>query len=194
MKRDIYLLRHGQTTQPGTFTGVTDVSLSLTGKAQIQRISPLLEKARIEHCFCSPLARCMETVRLLKLTCGVTVDDTLKEINFGLWEGLNFDQITQRYPNETKLWNEQKEAFFFPGGEQIHQFNGRIHQWFDELLNTGHNRVLVVAHGGVLREGLKALLGIGRGDAFVLNFAEGAVSRITIREGYPNLECFNCRG
>lgn len=191
---EIYLLRHGQTTQPGTFTGVTDVSLSKTGEAQIHSIYPLLAEAQIEYCYCSPLIRCTDTVRLLKLVCGVSVEDDLKEIDFGIWEGLNYEQVRQKYPVEIRRWEEQKDAFTFPRGAHIRKFNRRVHQWFDDLVNTGHNRVLVVAHGGVLRKGLSVLLDLGGETAFGLDFAEGAVSRVTIRSGFPYLDYFNCRG
>lgn len=191
---DIYLLRHGQTTQPGTFTGVTDVLLSTAGEEQIRMISPALNAARIDHCYCSPLLRCRDTVRMLDLTCDVTYDENLKEIDFGLWEGLDYNLIKKRYPDELNRWIEQKEAFTFPGGAHISQFNRSVQLWFDELLNTGHNRVLVVAHGGVLRAGMCALLRLGSDNMFGVNFAEGAVSRINIQEGFPYLESFNCRG
>lgn len=191
---DIYLLRHGQTTQPGTFTGVTDVFLSKAGEGQIRKIAPVLKTAQIEHCYCSPLIRCRDTVRMLELACDVTVDEDLKEIDFGLWEGLDYDQVKQEYPDEMNRWIEQKESFTFPRGARISQFNHRIQQWFDELLNTRHNRVLIVAHGGVLRVGLHALLGLGSDTIFGVNFAEGAVSRVKIQEGFPYLESLNCRG
>lgn len=191
---DIYLLRHGQTTQPDTFTGVTDIGLSTTGEKQIHAITPELKKVNFDHCFCSPLTRCRETLRLLGLACSVTIDETIKEIDFGSWEGLSYKQIQELYPAELKRWSVQKEAFTFPGGARIDQFNLRIQQWFDELVNTGHNRVLVVAHGGVLRTGLCALLELGSDNMFRFNFTEGAVSKIGIREGYSYLEYFNCRG
>ena len=191
---DIYLLRHGQTTQPGTFTGITNIGLSSTGKEQIRAIGPLIENAHPEHCFCSPLIRCKETVRLLNLACAVSDDEKIKEIDFGLWEGLTYSQIQELYPDEAKRWSVEKDAFTFPGGARIHKFNRSIQQWFDELVNTGHNRVLVVAHGGVLRTGLCELLGLASDNMFRFNFAVGAVSKISIREGYSSLEYFNCRG
>lgn len=191
---DIYLLRHGQTTQPGTFTGITEVLLSDAGEDQIREIAPLLKSVDIEHCYCSPLVRCRDTLRLLELSCDFTVDRSLKEINFGLWEGLDYNRIKQDFPGEIKRWDKQRERFSFPGGENVGEFNTRVKQWFDDLVHKGHNRVLVVAHGGVLRVGLSTLLGIDDGTVFGLNFEEGAVAKVSIRAGFPYLERFNCRG
>lgn len=191
---EIYLVRHGRTTQPGTFTGVTDVALSSHGKAQVRRIAPAVVPASIEHCYCSPLTRCRETVRLLELQCPVTVDEMLREIDFGRWEGLNFAQVCEQFPDDAARWREEQESFTFPLGEQIKTFNTRVRKWFDELSGRPHQRVLVVAHGGVLRIGLCALLGVGLEARFGLNFAEAAVTSVSLKDGFPTLEMFNCRG
>jgi alpha-ribazole phosphatase len=191
---EIYLLRHGRTTRPGTFTGITDIGLAREGEKQIRKISPLLEAARIEACYCSPLSRCRDTLRLIVLNCEVTFDEALKEIDFGVWEGMKYSQILSAYPEEAARWDELRERFTFPGGASISGFNRGVWNWFDKLLNCGHERVLVVAHGGVLREGLRRLLGLDADCPFGFNIAEGGVSRITIRDGQPCLEYFNCRG
>jgi len=173
---------------------VSDIRLSTHGESQVRRISPLLKEARIEHCYCSPLSRCRDTLRLLDLDCPVTFDEGVREIDFGLWEGLSFDQVQRKYPDQADRWATQHDDFTFPGGAHIGTFNLTIQQWFDVLLQTGHNRVLVVAHGGVLRTGLRHLLGVVGDKGFGMNLSEAAITKVSLHKGYPYLEKFNCRG
>lgn len=191
---DIYLLRHGQTLQPGTYTGSTDVELSAEGRRQIRVLSPFLQSRDFDHCFSSPLVRCRETVSLLELNRTCSIEESLREIDFGAWEGLNFNEIQNAYPEQLSRWVSEGDNFTFPGGGHIGTFHVQITDWFDKLLTKGLNRVLIVAHGGVLRAGICHLIGIELSRAFTLNPREGRVSMVTMHDGGGHLELFNCSG
>lgn len=191
---EIYLLRHGQTAQSGTYTGITDVSLSAEGKRQIRALIPIITELEFDHCFCSPLLRCIETYALLDIGLPYTDDKDLKEINFGSWEGLTFQQIQKDFADQLNQWEDQGDSFTFPGGERISSFNERVKGWFGALLANDFNRVLIVAHGGVLRIGLCHLLGVDEGRAFAFNFKEGALTHVAVNNGSARLEFHNCRG
>lgn len=191
---EIYLLRHGHTPQPGTYTGSTDVELSIEGTQQVSRLSPLFDLLDFDYCFCSPLVRCKQTVSLLAIDAELFFDECLREIDFGVWEGLSFAEVQANYPEQLDKWECEGEDFTFPGGETIRTFNARITGWFDKLLTKEFNRVLIVAHGGVIRVGISHLLGIDHLRAFAFNPKEAGVSKISIIDGYGNLEFFNCSG
>ncbi|MEJ2136744.1 MAG: histidine phosphatase family protein [Desulfofustis sp.] len=191
---EIYLLRHGHTPQPGTYTGSTDVELSIEGTRHVSNLSPLFDQLDFDCCFCSPLSRCRQTVSLLAIDAELIFDDCLREIDFGDWEGLSFADVQANYPEQLDKWAREGEDFTFPGGETIRTFNARISGWFDKLLTNKFNRVLIVAHGGVIRAGISHLLGIDQPRAFVFNPKEAGVSKIRVIDGYGNLEFFNCSG
>ena len=191
---ELYLLRHGKTVLSGTYTGSTDVELSASGKRQARSIGSFLNQIRFDYCFCSPLIRCRETYTLLEIDSLCNFAESLKEIDFGGWEGLTFDEIQARYPDQIAKWTRQGEDFIFPQGEKIKTFNMRVSEWFDKLLTKDFDRVLIVAHGGVLRTGLCHLLGIDNSSGFAFNPKEGAVSKVMVSNGFGHLEFFNCRG
>ena len=189
---EIYLLRHGTTIQSGTYTGRSDVELSADGEHQILSLAPRLKSVDFDACFCSPLKRCRQTLALLDIIAECNFVESLKEIDFGLWEGLSFKQIQNSYPDQLDSWARQGDDFRFPGGERIKTFNSRIIDWFDKLLTKDFNRVLIVAHGGVVRTGICHLVGIDSTKAFVFNPKEGRVAKISVDDGFGQLEYFNC--
>jgi alpha-ribazole phosphatase len=191
---EIYLLRHGHTLQAGTYTGSTDVKLSAEGKQQITTLSPYFQSIKFDHCFCSPLIRCRQTLTLLGVDTECRFDDNLKEIDFGVWEGLSFVQVQKNFPNQLNDWVRADEDFSFPGGERIRAFNSRVVNCFDNLLTNNFNRVLIVAHGGVIRIAICHLLGIVTARAFAFNPMEGRVSMVHLVDGFGRLEMLNCRG
>ena len=191
---EIYLLRHGKTLQAGTYTGSTDVELSPAGRRQIPSLSPFLRSIRFDSCFCSPLIRCVQTLTLLEIDADPILDDGLKEIDFGTWEGLSFQQVQTEFPDLLAEWVRRGEDFRFPGGEMIRAFNVRIARWLDNLLTKELNRVLIVAHGGVIRVGICHLLGLELNRAFAFNPMEGKVSMVKVVDGFGQLEMLNCTG
>jgi broad specificity phosphatase PhoE len=101
---EIYLLRHGHTPQPGTYTGSTDVELSIEGTRHVSNLSPLFDQLDFDCCFCSPLSRCRQTVSLLAIDAELIFDDCLREIDFGDWEGLSFADVQANYPEQLDKW------------------------------------------------------------------------------------------
>ena len=190
----IYLLRHGHTPQAGTYTGSTEVELSTTGREQIAALASSLQEIDFDHCFSSPLVRCRQTLSLLDIRSEISFAESLREIDFGSWEGLSFAQIENDYPDQLHDWVSKGDAFRFPEGEMISDFNSRVSTWFNNLLTNNFNRVLIVAHGGVIRVGLCHLLGIDMIRAFAFNPKQGRVSMVQVEEGAGRLELFNCRG
>ncbi len=191
---EIYLVRHGRTAQPGTYTGVSDVELSEEGEAQVRHLRSYFRKINLDRVFCSPLARCRRTLQILDIAAHSRVVEELREIDFGFWEGMRIEEITDKYPDQIELWKEQKQAFCFPGGDCVGQFSSRVAGWFDELLSSGAEQVLVVCHGGVIRIGLCHLLGVGLDKLFCFAVEEAAVTKVSYEGGHGRLELLNCRG
>lgn len=191
---ELYLLRHGQTTHPGTYTGVTEKPLSEHGCRQILELAPALRRLRFDRCFCSPLGRCRKTFELLAITEECQYEPGLKEIDFGNWEGRRFSELQELDPENVQRWVAEGERFTFPGGENIGRFVQRVSGWFDSIRQHDYQRVLVVSHGGVIRHGICHLLGLDSVQADRFEIQEGAVSLVLVASGYAVLKQLNGRG
>jgi broad specificity phosphatase PhoE len=88
------------------------------------------------------------------------VDDDLREVDFGQWEGKRFDEIAAGYPDEVKQWGEHFEDFTFPGGESVEAFMERVRRAADRAAQDPAETVLAVTHGGVIRHMICHFLGL----------------------------------
>jgi alpha-ribazole phosphatase len=150
------LVRHGETTGNSSerFWGSTDVALSETGIRQAERLRDRLALEPIDVVYASSLNRALRTAEIITTGRGPEVIPCpeLREIDFGLIEGLNFTEITRDYPELAAAWFTSELALSFPGGESITDLNDRVTGFISRLEAHGQEEnVLIVAHSGVLR-------------------------------------------
>ena len=115
---DVVLLRHGDTrlTPERRFSGVGrgDPGLSPTGRDQVRRAaaSALLQGGTFAEVLSSPMIRCQETAEIIAMKLGVAVrvDPELREMDFGAWEELTFDEVQDRYPEDLRRWLQSASA------------------------------------------------------------------------------------
>jgi len=144
---DVFLIRHTSVDVPaGTCYGHTDVALRPTFPEEAARVKQQLDAYTFDAVYTSPLSRCTR----LAAYCGypdALRDDRLKEMNMGEWEMQLFDAITDPRIQE---WYDDYLHVAPTGGESYPDMQRRISAFLDELRETGHSRVALFAHGGVL--------------------------------------------
>lgn len=153
-------MRHGDTGAGGRFIGSTDLPVSGDGLARIDATALLLRQADVSAVLCSPMLRCRQTLERLGLDCGVTFLDGLREVNFGRWENRTFAEISCQWPEEVNAWADWSEEFRFPGGEKTADFLKRVWSVKKEIDSMGQENILVVSHGGVIRQLICLYLGL----------------------------------
>ena len=152
--KQIFLIRHGATAQnlQRRYLGVTDEPLSEVGVVQAETLAAHFANEDISSIYSSPLSRALMTAEAIAHPHSITVKtlDKLGEVNFGLWEGLTFDEIKEQFPDEQSQWFADPDNFTFPEGESVKHFRERVLSCLDEILAAKGDTV-VVAHGGTLR-------------------------------------------
>lgn len=165
----LILVRHGQTNfnAQQRYQGQTDNPLNEIGMAQAATLQSRLAEFKLDAVYVSDLLRARQTAQL-------ALDghpnppqpvflSALREAHGGEFEGLNWDQMVERFPEEVKLWQEDRVRYGPPGGETVAQVLERVEQAYNQILReqSGENRtVLIVAHGGVLAVLLSYLMGM----------------------------------
>lgn len=152
----LILVRHGETewNVDMRFQGQSDIALSPNGREQAKLAAVRLAAERIDAAYTSDLCRCSETARII--LDGRDVDPLLRpdlrEMNFGDWEGLTFEQINTLSPGVLERMRTDLRSFQAPGGEAWMDLENRVGGFLDETL-ARHPRdsVLVVAHVNPLR-------------------------------------------
>jgi probable phosphoglycerate mutase len=164
----LLLARHGQTEwhSDNRYVSRTDIGLNETGHEQARMLARRAEKEKPDLVLYSPLTRALETVRPSAKALGLEpkMDELLRELDFGEWEGKSLAEIRRVDPERVKLFEGSAEHGF-PGGEPLHEGAGRLLEVFADLYRSHAGRtVLVVAHNTLLRLGLCRMLGIPLGD------------------------------
>ncbi len=193
-EKDLYLLRHGDTGMPGRYIGSMDVPLSLAGREQVRGTANLLRPKNIGAIFSSPMLRCRQTCELLEINCPNVVSESLREVDFGLWEGKSFTEIVDCDPAGVNRWVSDPATFCFPGGEPLTAFRRRVSAFTKILVESDENRLLLVAHGGVIRHLLCFLMGLPSEKYLLFDVQPGSYSSLRIYSGGAVLTGFNIQG
>ena len=144
------LLRHGQTplSVEKRFSGVGDRPLTEIGLAQAGAAARRLRGCSAVAVVASPLRRAVQTADLVAAEVGVavTVDEGLRETDFGDWEGYTFAEVQQRWPDQLSAWLASPDVAP-PAGESFVDTARRVRQARDRVLAAyGGRTVVVVSH------------------------------------------------
>jgi len=192
----IYYIRHGETewNAVGRFQGTRDIPLNARGRDQAVTAGAILScllagdrRAPAAMSFvASPLGRARRTMELvrevLKLpAAGYDVDDRLREIGYGEWEGLTLPEMQLHDAATFASRNLDKWGIAAPAGESYASVTLRVRDWFDSLRAD----TVTVAHGGTMRA-LMVVLGVATpleaadtpiGQGVVYVFRDGGMSK-----------------
>jgi probable phosphoglycerate mutase len=196
---DVVLLRHGDTrlTPERRFsgTGSGDPGLSPVGRDQTRRAArgALLRSTPFTALVCSPLRRCRETAAIVadELDLPVSVEDDLREADFGAWEGLTFGEVQRLHPADLVAW--QRSADVAPTGS-TESFRDVAHRVaaVAERLRTGYgSAVLAVTHVTPMKAFVAHALGASPMAFFSMELSSAAVCRITYTGEDRLLRSFN---
>lgn len=160
----LILIRHGLTDDnlKKRYCGFLDTGLNKIGKAQAKAIKSELKGLKIDRVFCSDLKRTWQTARIIfGKRYEIVKNPHLREINFGIWEGLSFQQILKKYPRKYIKWLKNPFRVNIPQGEKMGHFIRRIKKELKNIVKKDKNKtVAIVSHSGVMRVILNTCLGI----------------------------------
>jgi len=191
----IVLVRHGETegNSKGLYEGKKEVSINDNGRNQSKKLGNLLKEYKFSKVYCSPQKRCKETLDIIIETLdfkpeSIEYKEELKEIDFGLWEGLSYKEIEKVFPRQWEEFIRDYKDFSFPDGERFIDFYKRATKILDFLDDGSY---LVLTHGGVIRAVLSKLLGAGIEGFYSIKPKQGAYSEINYYRDFVEIEYIN---
>lgn len=194
MNKELYLMRHGTTVMSGLYVGSTDVPLADEGRKQVVQAGMILTGVGINHIFCSPMKRCRESLNLLGLDASSEIDENLREIDFGRWEGRSFEEISQADASLVEEWRIKSDYFCFPEGECVEEFSKRVGLFAKKVIDAPIDRILILAHGGTIGHLLCILLGLSQDKRIIFDIQAGGVSSVTLYGDIGALTSLNLKG
>lgn len=188
---NLLLTRHGHAAAGDVMLGgQLDVALTPRGREEADALARRLSGVRVDRIVSSPMLRALETAQTIATGRPVEVDDRLRELDYGRWEGLTYEEIEARDPELRAHWESDPATTHSPGGESGDEVAARALSFLVDLLTVecgspatrrrhapdpggarghvserqaeieGERRVLVVAHGTFNRVLLCVALGI----------------------------------
>ncbi|MBI5775527.1 MAG: histidine phosphatase family protein [Verrucomicrobia bacterium] len=159
----LYLIRHGEVEERyhRVFGGRIDMELSPLGHEQARTTAEYLRAVRFDAIFASPMKRAQQTAAplLAQYPFAPTVLEDLREVDFGAWTGLTWQQVHEQFQTSAHDWLHELEKAAIPGAESAAQYRARIEPCVRRILHEGAGRhIAVVCHGGVIRMMLAILL------------------------------------
>lgn len=161
----VYLVRHGETVWNAEmrFQGHSDISLTDQGKLQASALGKRLQREQFSSFYASDLGRAFETASIIASHHKLEVhqEPAFREINFGNWEGLTFEQIKEQYAEAAAKWWKEPFTNQVPGGESLEEVVERSMMALQKICqrHKGQN-ILIATHGGVIRSIICQVLGI----------------------------------
>lgn len=146
----------------GRYLGRTDLPIAAAGHRAIQIAAEALARRNVRRCVASPLLRARQTAQIVASRLGLPmeIDNDLREVDFGRWEGKTFQEIAASDPDHVQKWANMAEDFAFPEGESWRAFQNRVDHAAQRLASDPADVVLAIAHGGVIRAMLCQLLDV----------------------------------
>ncbi len=189
----IDLLRHGEARGGQRFRGWREDPLTDEGWNQMYKALPA--RRPWSRIISSPLKRCADFARKLSQTSHIPVhlEDDLKEIHFGEWEGHTPTELLHADPERVQAFWEDPLNNTPPRGESLGVFRARVLGVWQRLLEEEEGRFLLVTHGAMSRSIIASLLFMPAEDRCRLDVSHACLSRIVIQDGLPRL-AFHCRG
>jgi probable phosphoglycerate mutase len=193
------LVRHGESVFniEGRIQGRLDVALSPLGIRQAAAVADALAAeadqngAPFDAIYSSPLSRALETAHAIaaRLSLEARIDPGLQKIHAGVFQGLTREEMDERFPAESKRWSAREPDFRIPDGETRRELMIRGVGALRAIRAAGHDRAIVVSHGGLLSAALKGLLEIpvNRGP---FHFYNAAITRL-LWQDEPIVDTFN---
>ena len=211
----LYLIRHGETegAEKKRYKGSIDVPLSENGIRQMEQVSTYIVK-KGNSCFnsispsllrggkgglltavyCSDLIRALKSAEIIAGPHDLkpVIVPALRERNFGLWEGMSFDGIREKFPEEFDAWAGNPLKFSPMGGERTLEVRERVMGALEEILKKHRGeQIAIVSHGGVIRIILCHFLGIPLENMFRIEQDYGALNIIESWNDYPVVKLMN---
>ena len=182
---ELWLARHGETawTQAARHTGRTDVPLTAVGEEQAILLGQRLEAVRFVQVRASTLQRARRTAELAGVQ--ATPDERLLEWDYGEYEGRTTAEVQEQRPG----WDMWRDGC--PGGESADEVADRLRPLQRELAGVRSGRVLLIAHGHVLRVLAAVWLGLAPQAGRHLALGTAALSVLGQEHDWPVITRWN---
>ncbi len=188
---ELWLFRHGETpwNREGRAQGQSDPPLSELGVRQAELIGRRLSGVDFDEVYASDLARTRYTARLALPAAEIRLEQRLREIHFGSWEGKVWSELEGEDREALGAWFKEPYRRRAPDGESYEDLLARVSGWLKTLPASG--RVAAFTHGGTIRCALYHFTGLPQGASWRFQVDTGSLTKLVIGDQGAILSAIN---
>jgi probable phosphoglycerate mutase len=185
---ELIVVRHGATewNKIGRQQGHLDSPLSETGIAQAEVIAERLSREKFTALYSSDLGRAYGTAEYIAARTGheIIAEKRLRERNLGVFQGRTWDEIEEELPEEVAAFRTGDPDYRIPEGESARERYERTVGCIEQIAaQHPGERIVIVAHGGVLDGLFRRALGIDLTEPRRFKLFNASVNTFLVEDG-----------
>ncbi len=195
--KKLILVRHAVTDDNmlSKLSGHIDSKISEEGQIQINKITDYLRNEKIDKIYTTTSTRTKDTVKYLAEVNRINIkeSESLKEINFGDFEGKDFKEIQKNYPDEFNKMISEGYEYRYPNGESLIDCYERVSQKIKLILEEAEDNstILICSHAGTIRNILTYLISDTFEYHWNFKISNASVSILEIDNGFAVINKLN---
>ncbi len=192
----LFLLRHAEVEAKfqRVFGGRIDMNLSPRGHDQAAALARYVKRHQFHAVYASPMKRVQQTLAPIakNLSAPAIIIPELREVDFGDWTGLSWDEVFAKYRISAFQWLEQLEAAGIPNAECRSTFAARVEPCLRRILAEHRGQqVAIVCHGGVIRMILSLLLDLPLSKMAHFDIDYASITRVDLEAHKTEVQFLN---
>ncbi|MBC8016138.1 MAG: alpha-ribazole phosphatase [Sporomusaceae bacterium] len=193
----VIFVRHGETlwNHSKRYQGHSDIPLNEKGIQQAKKVAQRLAGQRISAVYSSDLIRAVQTAEVIanKHSLQAVPLAELREVNFGLWEGLTYEEIMADWPEVLSALYLRPGSTLIPEGESFYDVQRRTAIGLSKCIANHHEEtIVIVSHGGAMRILLCDALGLTIENMWSLQQDSTAINMIDYFMDSKVVSLVNC--
>jgi alpha-ribazole phosphatase len=182
----LLLIRHGETDYNlnKRYCGFSNPPLNASGISQAESLAKQVEDFDVAAVYSSDLLRAIQTAEIVFPKHQIKTIPDFREFNFGIFEGLNYSELIEKYPGLHRDWISNPLNVLLPNGEEFSRFRKRVSSALSHIISLNRNKTIVlVTHSGPIRLILCEVFGYGLERFWEVNHENATFSIIDYPEG-----------
>jgi alpha-ribazole phosphatase/probable phosphoglycerate mutase len=152
---------------------------------RIHGAAAFLSAFTLDRIYTSTLSRSIDSGRIIAASQGIDIEvaPAFDEVDFGVWEGLSFEEIRERYPEEQRQWFKDPATYPPPQGESFRNAQKRSLGRLKKIIaEHSGQQIGIVAHAGILRIMIFTLLDMRLHKLFRMGQGYGCINIIDVHK------------
>jgi alpha-ribazole phosphatase len=192
----LILVRHALTVdnQNNRLSGHIDSVVSEIGKKQIDRLTNYLEKIDIDKIYTTTSSRTKDTIKKIAKLKKIDIieKETLKEISFGDFEGITFDEIRSNYPKQFQDMIDKGYEYKYPNGESLIDSYNRVANEISKIIFDNKDKtILICSHGGTIRNIITYLISNSYEYHWNFKIDNASITILEVENGFTVIDTMN---